>query len=216
MIRPGFSEITTNWPVDRAKQTGHYFYDAPIAEYLSDTEVMVRGKGRMLMFGGYSYLSLHRHPKIQQRAVEALQHFGIGGYGVRLLAGTTTMHKDLENTISTFIGTEDAILYSSGFMANISAISALVGREDTIYSDRLNHASIHQGCLLSRARLLRFKHGDMDHLQKLLQQNTSGKRLVITEGVFSMDGDIAPLPDLVNLCKEWRMMQQKTMYKIFE
>ena len=194
------------WPFEKVNETGCYFYNIPIEDYLSTTEVRVKGKGKMIMFGGYSYLSLHKHPKIEEATKRAVEKYGSGGHGVRLLAGTTQIHKQLENQISIFKGTEDAITYSSGYITNISTISALVGRNDTIISDRLNHASIIDGCMLSRATHRKFRHNDMKHLEKLLKQDNSGKVLVVADAVFSMDGDIIDLPQMSWLCKKYNAL----------
>ena len=194
------------WPVEKIKEANCYFYNIPIEKYVSSTVVKVKGKGEMIMFGGYSYLSLHKNKKIELNALRALKKFGSGGHGVRLLAGTTSIHRELEERISRFKGTEDAVTYSSGYVANISSISSLVGRHDTIISDRLNHASIVDGCLLSRATFRKFRHNDMKHLETLLKQNNPGRVLVIADAVFSMDGDIFDLPKAAWLCKEYNAL----------
>ena len=157
------------WPFEELTELDCCFYNIPIKEYISTTEVIVEGKGPMIMFGGYSYLSLHKHPHIETATKKSLEQFGSGGHGARLLAGTTSIHRQLERKISTFKGTEDAITYSTGYIANLSCISALVGRNDTILSDRLNHASILDGCQLSRAKMQRFRHNDVEHLEQLLK-----------------------------------------------
>lgn len=190
------------WPYEDVVNTNCYFYNIPIEKYLSSTTVEVRGKGEMIMFGGYSYLSLHKHNDIEVSVKKALEEFGSGGHGVRLLAGTTAVHRELEEKISFFKGTEDAITYSSGYIANLSSISAIVNRNDTILSDKLNHASIIDGSILSRATLRKFKHNDINHLEDLLKQDNKGKVLVIADAVFSMDGDIFDLPKASWLCKK--------------
>lgn len=200
MIKQPYQSL---WDVEKAKSGGYYFYDIPIEHYISETEVHVTGFGKMIMFGGYSYLSLHKHPQIQAAAKAALEQYGTGGPGVRLLAGTTPLHKALEKSISQFKKTEDAVTYSSGYIANISVISALVGRNDVIFSDQLNHASLNDACTLSRAHLFRFRHNDLEHLEKLLQRNHRGRKLILVDGVYSMDGDIADLPKLVRLSNQY-------------
>ncbi|MEM1134811.1 MAG: aminotransferase class I/II-fold pyridoxal phosphate-dependent enzyme [Bacteroidota bacterium] len=194
------------WPLKEASDAGCYFYNVPIERHISTTEVEVREKGRMLMFGGYSYLSLHNHPYIKEAIKKAVDICGSGVQGARLLAGTADMHKILEKKISAFKGTDDTITYSSGYIANVSSISSLVGRNDTIFSDKLNHASIIDGCMLSKARLRKFRHNDMEHLEKLLKQENKGRLLVIVDAVFSMDGDIIDLPKLSWLCKRYRAL----------
>lgn len=197
------SGLNTLWPMAKMKNENCYFYNIPIEKYISSTKVEVKDKGEMLMFGSYSYLSLHKHKKIEISARKALENFGSGGHGVRLLAGTTSVHKELEKKISQFKETEDALTYSSGYVANLSSISSLVGRNDTILSDRLNHASIIDGCLLSRATTRRFRHNDTNHLEELLKKNNQGRVLVIADAVFSMDGDIFDLPKAAWLCEKY-------------
>lgn len=194
------------WDVEKAKEGGYYFYDIPIEYYISETEVYVKGFGKMIMFGGYSYLSLHRHPKIQLAARTALEKYGTGGPGVRLLAGTIPLHKTLERKISQFKRTEEAVTYSSGYIANISVISALAGKNDVIFADKLNHASLNDACTLSRAQLFRFKHNDLEHLERLLQTEHHGRKIILVDGVYSMDGDIADLPSLVQLSNQYNCM----------
>ena len=191
------------WPVEKIKEKDCYFYNIPIEKYLSTTTVKVKEKGEMIMFGGYSYLSLHKNKKIEKKTKQALEKFGTGGHGARLLAGTTKIHRELEKKISVFKETEDAITYSSGYVANISSISSLVGRNDTIIADRKSHASITDGGVLSRATVRRFRHNDMKHLERMLKQNNPGRVLVIADSIFSMDGDIFDLPKASWLCKKY-------------
>ena len=196
-------DYETLWPTEKVKEAGCYFYDIPIEKYISTTEVEVARYGRMTLFGGYSYLSLHMDSRISDAVKKSLDITGTGGHGARLLAGTSNIHKELERKISRFKQTEDAITFSTGYIANISTIPALVGRQDTIIADRLNHASIIDGCILSRAAFKRFRHNDMEHLEELLKQNNRGKVLVIADAVFSMDGDIFNLPVAAELCKKY-------------
>ena len=151
------------------------------------------------------YLGLLKDEKVQRKAREALDRFGTGTHGVRVLAGTTAAHVECERKIASFLGTEDAIAYSSGYVANLSTISTLLGRDDVVIVDQLSHASIIDGCLLSRSTFQRFKHNDLDDLRRLLE-NASEKykgKLVIVDAVYSMDGDVCPLPELVALCREF-------------
>ena len=128
----------------------------------------------MVMFSSYSYLGLLKDEKVQRKAREALDRFGTGTHGVRVLAGTTAAHVECERKIASFLGTEDAIAYSSGYVANLSTISTLLGRDDVVIVDQLSHASIIDGCLLSRSTFQRFKHNDLDDLRRLLE-NASEK-----------------------------------------
>jgi 8-amino-7-oxononanoate synthase len=191
------------WPTKKLKEENLYLYNIAINKYLSTTEVEVEDYGKMILFGGYSYLSLGNHPKILKSTNECMKQYGTGTDGVRLLAGTTSIHKKLEKKIASFKSTESAITYSSGYVANFTTISSLVGRHDTIISDQLNHASINDGCVFSRATIRRFRHNDMNHLEHRLKQNNKGNVLVIADAVFSMEGDIFNLPVASRLCKKY-------------
>jgi len=188
-----------------------YYYLQQV-DQLDGAHVWIGGR-RMVMFSSYSYLGLLKHPKVQQRAREALDRFGTGTHGVRILAGTTAAHVQCEQRIASFLGTEDAIAYSSGYVANLSTISTLLGRHDVVITDKLSHASIIDGCLLSSAEFQRFKHNDLDDLTRLLEaaaDKFDGK-LVIVDAVYSMDGDVCPLPELVALCRQygaWLMVDE--------
>jgi glycine C-acetyltransferase len=195
----------------QAQEEGLYFYLKEI-ERLDGAYVYTQGK-RMLMLASYSYLGLIGHPKIAEAARKALEKYGTGTHGVRILAGTLPVHKELEETIARFKGTEDAIAYTSGYVTNLSTVSTLVGRNDVVICDKLNHASIVDGCLLSGATFLRFQHNDVsslqDHLERIKDQDIA--KLVIVDAVFSMDGDISPLPQLVELCQKygaWLMVDE--------
>lgn len=180
-----------------------YFYNQPIEALNGGVRVQVRGR-EMLMFASYSYLGLIGHPKINAAAKAAIDEYGTGTHGVRLLAGTLKLHRDLEATITRFKGTADAVTFSSGYVTNLTAISTLVGRHDSVICDKLNHASIVDGCLLSGATLLRFKHNDMDDLERCLQRaDPAGAKLVVVDSVFSMDGDLIDLPRTVALCRKY-------------
>lgn len=190
---------------------GIYFYNMPVSELRGGSRVVVNGR-EMKMFASYSYLGLIGHPRISQAAKEAIDRFGTGTHGVRTLAGTLTLHHELEATIADFKGAEAAVTYSSGYATNLTTVSALVGRHDTVYCDKLNHASIVDGCLLSGARFVRFRHNDMEDLdQKLSESRGGGARLVVADAVFSMDGDIIDLPKLVETCRRhgaWLMIDE--------
>lgn len=147
-----------------------------------------------------NYLGLADHPKLSQAAVEATESFGTSSGASRLVSGTMELHEELESEVARFKQTEAALLFNSGYAANTGIIAALAGRGDVIFSDRLNHASIVDGALLSGARLVRYPHRDHGALARLLvKQRGSGRCLIVTDGVFSMDGDIAPLRELVEL-----------------
>jgi glycine C-acetyltransferase len=155
--------------------------------------LVVDGK-RCLNFCSNNYLGLANHPRVVEAAQEAMGKFGVGPGAVRTIAGTMDLHNQLEERLAVFKGVEAAITFQSGFNANLAAIPALVGKEDVIFSDELNHASIIDGCRLSRAKIIRFAHTNAENLEKQLKENRARypRALVITDGVFSMDGDIAP------------------------
>ncbi|MDE3181564.1 MAG: glycine C-acetyltransferase [Acidobacteriota bacterium] len=152
-----------------------------------------------------NYLGLTTHPKMKQRALDALEKYGAGSGAVRTIAGTMTIHMELEEKISEFKNSEASVVFQSGFTANAGTVAAIIGPEDIIISDELNHASIIDGCRLSKAQIKRFPHKDIEGCEKVLKEirGHKGHKLLITDGVFSMDGDIAPLPDLVKLAEEY-------------
>jgi len=189
--------------VSMLKENDLYFYNQPIEEIRGGAKVLVRGR-EMGMYASYGYLGLIGHPRINEAARKAIDKFGTGTNGVRTLAGTLTIHTELEETIAHFKHTEAAVTYSSGYVTNLTVISTLMGRGDYVLSDKLNHASIVDGCLMSGAEFRRFKHNDMDDLAKRLGQIPDGvSKLVIADAVFSMDGDVIDLPKMVEVCKKY-------------
>lgn len=188
-----------------------YFYNLPITELRGGARVLVNGR-EMGMYASYSYLGLIGHPRINAAAKAAVDRFGTGTHGVRTLAGTLTLHTELENTIAAFKNAEAAVTFSSGYATNLSVIAALLGRGDYVISDKLNHASIVDGCLMSGAKFLRFQHNDMEALEQRLEQIPSGAaRLVIADAVFSMDGDLIDFPRMVEVCRRhnaWLMIDE--------
>jgi glycine C-acetyltransferase len=165
-----------------------------------DSSIRVMGGEEVLNFCANNYLGLANHPDIIAAAKAALDDHGFGMASVRFICGTQDLHKSLERSIAAFFGTEDAILYSSCFDANGGLFETLLGPEDAVISDALNHASIIDGVRLCKARRYRYAHADMGDLQKQLQESSDARcRLIATDGVFSMDGDIAPLDDIVEL-----------------
>lgn len=186
-----------------------YFYQLPSAA-LNGPWVTVDNR-TMLMLASYSYLGLIGHPEIEKAACAALERYGTGTHGVRMLAGTLRVHTELEEAIARFKNAEAAITYSSGYVTNLSVISTLIGRDDVVICDKINHASIVDGCLLSRARFVRFKHNDMQDLERALQKAGSVSKLVVVDAVFSMDGDVINLPEVARLCKQydaWLMVDE--------
>jgi len=180
-----------------------YFYLQPV-EAIDGASVTIGGRS-LLLGSSYSYLGLIGHPVIQHAARDALNHYGTGTHGVRLLAGNTDLHDRLEQRISAFSGTEAAVVYSSGYLANVAVISALVGRTDAVICDKLNHASIVDGCLLSGAKFIRVPHSDTAALiRELTALPAAMGKLVVVDGVFSMDGDVINLPRVVDACRQSR------------
>jgi glycine C-acetyltransferase len=151
-----------------------------------------------------NYLGLTTHPRLRERALQALNDFGVGSGSVRTIAGTMEIHMELERRLAAFKKTEAAVVFQSGFAANAGTVSSILGRDDVIVSDELNHASIIDGARLSRATIKVFPHRDVDAARTILRQLPAGQRaLLITDGVFSMDGDLGPLPDLCDLADEF-------------
>ena len=194
----------TLWDIEHYKEVGLYFYLEATQDILPNGRVNVENYGEMIMLGSYSYLGLIGHPDINAAAKAAVDHYGTGTHGVRLLAGSLKLHNELEERIAKFKQTEAAITFSSGYVTNLATISSLLRKGDTVICDKLNHASIVDGCLLAMAKFTRFRHNDMDHLEKRLQEaGDSGRKLVIADSVFSMDGDIINLPEMVRLCRKY-------------
>jgi len=161
--------------------------------------ITVDGRSMLLMCSN-DYLGLSAHPALREAAVKAMERYGFGSGASRLISGTSALHVELERRIAAFKGTESALLFNSGYAANTGIIPAIAGEGDVILSDRLNHASIIDGCRLSKAKLVVYPHKDVEHLENALKKNKNAKRtLIVTDGVFSMDGDIAPLPELLFL-----------------
>ncbi len=194
-----------NQKVRQAQDAGLYFYLQPLQEL--DGAWVTTERGRMLNFASYSYLDLLRHPRIDEAAQQAIERYGSGTHGVRILAGTLPLHNELEQTIARFKNTEAAIAYSSGYVTNLTTVAALVGRNDVVICDKFNHASIVDGCLLSQAKFLRFPHNDMSGLERRLKQaDPDAGKLVVVDAVFSMDGDVIDLPTVSRLCREYEAL----------
>lgn len=158
---------------------------------------------RLLMMSGYGYLGLAGDERVVAAAKSALGKYGTGNHGVRALAGTIPLHHELEEEIARFAGRESALAFGSGYAANVGTVGGLVGSGDTVFIDKYDHASIVDGCRLSGAEVTRFRHNDTEHLaRRLAASTTRGLRLVIVDSVYSMDGDIAPLPELRRVCDE--------------
>ncbi len=197
--------------VNMMKDHNYYFYNQPVQEILEGAKVRVNGR-IMGMYASYSYLGLVNHPRINEAAKKAIDQWGTGTNGVRTLAGTLTLHNELEETIANFKHTETAITYTSGYVTNLTVISTLMGRGDYVFSDKINHASIVDGCLMSGSEFRRFRHNDTEHLEGLLKNAPADvAKLVIADSVFSMDGDIIDLPTTIAICKKynaWLMIDE--------
>ena len=174
-------------------------------ESAQGARVVIEGK-ELLLLCSNDYLGLANHPKVKEAAKAAIDRYGFGSGASRLVSGSMEPHCSLEEKLAEFKGTEAALLFNSGYAANTGVIAAIAGREDMIFSDKLNHASIVDGCRLSMAKVKRYRHADVGHLEELLKARDSGEKLVITDAVFSMDGDIAPLKEIAALAKKHSAM----------
>ncbi len=164
-------------------------------------DIMLNADGRQLInFCSNDYLGLANHPEVKAAFKAGVDRYGVGSGSAHLICGHSNAHHALEDELATFTGRDRALLFSTGYMANLGVISALLGRSDTVLEDRLNHASLLDGGLLSRARFQRYRHADVQDLQAKLS-NAAGKAMVVSDGVFSMDGDLAPLPAMVGLAE---------------
>ena len=186
----------------KAKAAGIYPYFRAISSE-QDTEVIINGK-KVLMFGSNCYTGLVNHPKIKEAAIAAIKKYGTGCAGSPFLNGTLDIHKQLEARLAAFVGKEDAMIYSTGFEVNLGVVSCLTGREDYILWDEQDHASILEGRRLSFSNSLKYKHNDMESLENQLKKCAPDKvKLIVTDGVFSMEGDVAKLPQIVELAKKY-------------
>ena len=164
--------------------------------------VQVDGQ-RAVLLSSNNYLGLAEHPALREAAIQALERYGCGAGASRSISGTMESHRELEERIARFKGCEEALVFSTGYMANIGLLTTVVEEGDLILSDEFNHASIVDGCRLSRAEVWVYRHRDMDHLEDLLKRSTHRRRLIVTDGVFSMEGDIAPLPAIRALADQY-------------
>ncbi|MBI5103171.1 MAG: aminotransferase class I/II-fold pyridoxal phosphate-dependent enzyme [Nitrospirae bacterium] len=188
----------------KAKELAHaglypYFR---IIESAQDPEVVIGGK-KMIMVGSNNYLGLTNHPLVKKRAIGAIDKYGAGCAGSRFLNGTLDLHVKLEEKLASFIRKEAALVFSTGFQVNLGVISAITGKDDVIIIDKMDHASIIDGCRLSYADVIKFRHNDMTDLERILKENRQRKKLIVVDGVFSMEGDIVNLPDVVSLASRY-------------
>ncbi len=167
-----------------------------------DTEVIVNGK-KTLMLGSNSYLGLTNHPKVKEASINAIKKYGTGCAGSRFLNGTLDIHIELEEKLANLVGMDSALAYSTGFLANLGALSTIVGRGEYFLTDKLDHASIIDGCRLSFGKMLRFNHNDMDDLERQLKTVQDKAKLIVVDGIFSMEGDIVNLPEICKLAEKY-------------
>lgn len=186
---------------DEAKASGFYPYFIPL-EDTEGTEVVVNGK-RMIMIGSNNYLGLTTDPRVRQAAIDAIKRYGPSCTGSRFLNGNLRLHNELEQDLADFVGKDAGIVFSTGMQTNLGVISCLVGRGDYVVIDREDHASIYDGCRLGMGEIKRYRHNDMADLERQLIACGDAGKLVVVDGVFSMGGDIAPLPEIVPLCKKY-------------
>lgn len=185
-----------------AMERGIYPYFIPLNEN-EGTEVVFQGK-RLIMCGSNNYLGLTTHPKVREAAIEAVKRFGTSCTGSRLLNGTLAMHEQLEAELAEWVGMEAALVFSTGMQTNLGTISALIGRDDVVILDKDDHASIVDGARLGYGKIERFRHNDMEHLERVLKSiPESAGRLIVVDGLFSMEGDLAPLPEMTQIAKKY-------------
>ena len=183
-------------------ETRHLRRQLRIAESPSDTTITIESR-RFISMASNNYLGLANHPAVKRAAIEAIEQWGVGAGAARLITGTMTPHHQLEQDLARFKQVEAALTFGTGYTTNLGLIPALIDRDGLILADRYCHASLIEACRLAKARLRVFHHNDVEHLKKLLKKREKARpTLVVTEGVFSMDGDLAPLPDLLALCRQ--------------
>ncbi|MFC2094833.1 aminotransferase class I/II-fold pyridoxal phosphate-dependent enzyme [Candidatus Bipolaricaulota bacterium] len=185
----------------RAKELGVYPFFIPL-EHAEGNEIVIEGR-RLIMLGSNNYLGLTMHPAVREAAVKAIRDFGTSCTGSRFLNGTLGLHCELEERLAAFLGKEEALVFSTGYQTNLGVFSALIGRGDLVICDKENHASIVDGCRLSFGKMRRYDHNDMEDLERVLKAcPDDAGTLLATDGVFSMSGDLAPLPEIVTLCEQ--------------
>lgn len=188
--------------LDDMKKEGVFRELIPL-ESKQGSKVTIKGK-RVIQLSSNNYLGLTDHPRLKEAAIKAVEEYGVGTGSVRTIAGTLTMHNEFEEKLAKFKHTEASLVFQSGFTTNQGVLSSILGKEDVVISDELNHASIIDGIRLTKAARKIYKHSDMDSLEAALKESGDYRtRLVVTDGVFSMDGDIAPLPEIVELAEKY-------------
>ncbi len=183
------------------RTAGYYFFFRKI-ETPQDSEVMVNGR-RLIMIGSNNYLGLTNHPRVKEAAIKAIEKFGSGCAGSRFLNGNLEIHEELEAKLARFFRKEAALVFATGYQTNLGTISALLGRNDVAIIDKYDHASIIDGCRLSFGKVKKFRHNDMKDLERTLESSKDKGKLIIVDGIFSMEGDIADLPSIVKLARAY-------------
>jgi 8-amino-7-oxononanoate synthase len=202
MVKKLYDKIAQFQDANNIREMGLYPYFRPI-ESGQDTEVMIDNK-RVLMFGSNSYLGLTNHPKIKEASKKAIDKYGTGCAGSRFLNGTLDIHIELENRLSKFVGKEAAVLFSTGFQVNLGVLSSITGRNDYLILDEYDHASLIDGSRLSFSKVIKYTHNDMDDLQRKLSiLPEEAVKLIAVDGIFSMEGDIVKLPEIVQIADEY-------------
>ena len=199
---PLFQKCDRFTKADELRHVGLYPYFRTI-ESPQDTEVIIDGH-KMLMLGSNSYMGLTNDPRIKEAAIKAVEKYGSGCAGSRFLNGTLDIHIELEQQIADYLGKEAALVFTTGFQTNLGVISALVGREDNVFIDRTDHASIVDGARLGFGKTFKFMHNDVDDLDRLLSNSSAKGKLIVVDGIYSMEGDIAKLPAIVKVAQKHR------------
>lgn len=198
-----FYKCYTYTRADEVKAAGLYPYFIPIED--SEGTVVTIGGQKKIMLGSNNYLGLTHDPRVLERAEKIARQYGTGCTGSRLLNGTLDLHENLERDLAELVGKESALVFSTGFQVNLGTISSLIGRQDTVIIDKLDHASIVDGCRLAMGETMRFRHNDIEDLERVLRKSAgrSGGKMVVVDGVFSMEGDLSNLPEIVPLAKSY-------------
>ncbi|HAF62738.1 MAG TPA: 8-amino-7-oxononanoate synthase [Anaerolineaceae bacterium] len=197
-----FKKCTEYTDAKAVIEKGIYPYFLPLAEN-EGTEVVYEGR-HIIMCGSNNYLGLTTHPKVKEAGIKAIERFGTSCTGSRFLNGTLELHEQLEKELADFVGKEEALIFSTGMQTNLGTISSLVGRDDVVILDKEDHASIVDGARLGYGKIERFRHNDIEHLERVLQSIPEDRgRLIVVDGVFSMGGDLADLPNLIPLAKKY-------------
>lgn len=199
-----FDKVKTDLLLQQARlsrEQGYYPYFKPLSE-TEGTDVVVDGH-KLIMIGSNNYLGLTTHPKVRAAAIAAIEKYGTSCTGSRFLNGTLELHKELERRLAKFLGKESAIIFGTGYQSNLGAITALMGRGDVAICDKEVHACIVDAVRMAGCEMKRFRHNDMNDLERVLRETQNASRMVLVDGVYSMGGDLVPLPEMVDLCKKY-------------